>query len=65
MKQLIESRILRLNEEKFNLLYLLENKNSYDEEYIIQRICNINERIHELQDLLDDNKIMENKNERK
>lgn len=63
MKQLIESRILRLNEEKMNLLYFIDSKCSYDEEYITQRICYINERIRELQDLLDDIKLMENEHE--
>ena len=63
MKQLIESRILRLNQEKFTCLELLDN-NSYEENYITLRICYINERIRELQDLLDDIKLMENENEK-
>lgn len=63
MKQLIGSRILRLNEEKMNLLYFIDSKCSYDEEYITTRICYINERIRELQDLLDDIKLMENGHE--
>ncbi len=64
MNQLIESRILRLNEEKMNLLYFIDSRSSYDEEYITQRMCFINERIRELQDLLDDIKIMERENEK-
>lgn len=64
MKQLIESRILRLNEEKMNLLYFIDSRSSYDEEYITTRICYINERIRELQDLLDDIKLMEMENEK-
>lgn len=62
MKQLIENRILRLNEEKISCLELLE-ESRFDSEYIELRICYINERMRELQDLLDDINYMENKNE--
>lgn len=63
MKQLIENRILRLNEEKITCLELLDS-NSYEENYITLRLCYINERIRELQDLLDDIKLMERENEK-
>ena len=63
MKQLIENRIISLSDEKRECLELLEN-NSYEENYITLRICYINERIRELQDLLDDVELMERENEK-
>jgi hypothetical protein len=51
---IIENRINNLKREKDTILKLIENKNTYEEDYLIDRLCKVNISINELNDLYDD-----------
>ena len=51
---IIENRINNLKREKDTILDLIENKNIYEEDYLIHRLCEVNTSINELNNLYDD-----------
>lgn len=50
---IIENRINNLEREKDTILDLIENKNIYEEDYLIHRLCEVNTSINELNNLHD------------